>query len=295
MDVIYFAHDGALQVMAPGGSGKTSLLEGYVGPVIEPSYELHGGGRWFLKPVGSELIATKDDGTTVMLLGAGDDGDWDVEHSLVRWVKDGEIRDGRVSWVSSRMDGETEQFAIVRATLIYDSQTGDIAGLDLESIERFEGLSQSYDWSPDGTMIAFTDADLGALWVFDTLTQNFQLLAADWVWLTPAWSPDGSRIAYVANDTEANITQLKTIHLINGTVTLIDEGQLSYLEGTRVYAADWSPDSSQLVYEKYSSAGNGQNHDIVVRNANGKGKTSILTKELDTWSSLPAILGWRAE
>jgi hypothetical protein len=293
-ETVYFYHGGALQRMAPDGSGKAPLLQ-YTGWDVEPSVQLHGGGRWFLDVTVGGLDAVKQDGTRVALVSPGDNGDWLIEGGSVRWVSDGDVPDAMASWVSSRSDDDSVQRAIVRAPLVFDAQTGDVAGLDLTQIQRFEAISRYYDWSPNGEWLTFCDEDTGTLWVYDTLAQQTQLLAADGAWFTPAWSPDGSRIAYTMIDRKAGVSQLKTIDVLDRTVTVVDEGRLrGSIEGTIVYDGEWSPDSSQLVYEKYSSPGYEQNHDIVVRNANGKGGAKVLTKELDTWSSLALVLGWRA-
>ena len=227
-----------------------------------------------------------------VLLADGQDGSWHVDSDgAFNWVFEHSNADGAISWHAT--NSETGQQAVVRALVNYDADTGEIDSIDLDSIERFTGISSQYDWSPDGSMIAFNDQ--AALEVFDTVSQQTVSLPAIKLFGTPRWSPDGRQIAYGVIDQERDVSRIETIDVIDDSITVIANGRLqSPLDGTVVFSPHWSPDSSALLYQLQNVRGYSDETHIIRANANGRGKHANLTADLDvTPLGRPWIYGWK--
>ena len=141
---------------------------------------------------------------------------------------------------------------------------------------RLTRNTKSYDidprWSPDGKRIAFArksikiDQDTYELYVMNADGTDLQRLTHDKVIdIYPDWSPDGNRIAFTSGRSgrfEVHVIELATL-----TVT-----QLTGIEGEKGAAAsDWSPDGTQIVYEKLQNVGPGfYRKDIYLMSANGE-------------------------
>jgi hypothetical protein len=309
-ELIYFAFDGDTLQMKPDGNGKIGLDLGYQGAHFEPSYAAHGGTRWFLHGAPRNVTATNEDGTTVNLFTTpppdAQGNYWRVNHDgNVRWIFDGVNEDGAVSWhyefVRPRGDGTIEvlEEEVVRASIIYDTETGDVSGLDLDSIERFPEIAKYYDWSPDGNIIVFNDQ--GVLWIFDTEAQSgdqaFSLLPVAQVYGSPVWAPDSLRIAYGIVDREVNVSRIETINLLDNSIIGIAVGRLqSPLDGIVVFYPRWSPDGSNLLYQLADARGYSDTTHVIKKSANGKGKATNLTADLNVGiTRRPWIYGWRKE
>jgi hypothetical protein len=68
--VIYFSYEGDLYTMNDDGSGVAEVtgFNSYYGVWGDPSYNLHGGKRWFLQDRGGGIVALSDAGDFVQLL-----------------------------------------------------------------------------------------------------------------------------------------------------------------------------------------------------------------------------------
>jgi len=132
-------------------------------------------------------------------------------------------------------------------------------------------------WSPDGKRIAFIRQMIkfaqhtDELFIMNADGTDLQRLTHDKVNDSyPSWSPDGKRIAFTSiRDREF---QVCVIDLATHNVT-----QLTGVEGELGSgAADWSPDGTQIVYEKFQNSGPGfAPKDIYLMSANGENQRPL--------------------
>jgi len=288
-EVIYFAHGNDTVQMSPDGNGKAGLNIGYWGTDFEPSAVTHAGRRLFLNWFDGDVTVMKEDGTSETLLADGVDGNW-VAGGGFRWISDGSTPDMAISWIAN--DFDTGEVAIVRADVVYDETSGDISGIDLNSLEHFTGLSYQYDWSPDGSLIVFNDQ--GNLWVLDTVSMQTMPLPVANVYGSPRWSPDGEKITYGISDSAADVSRIETLDLFDGSITVIADGRLrTPIDGTVVLLPQWSPDSSAILFHFVNVRGYEDETDIIRANASGKGKQANLTADLNGSPPGPRVIGWR--
>ncbi len=114
-------------------------------------------------------------------------------------------------------------------------------------------------WSPDGKRIAFTrymdrtqSQTTAEVFVMNADGTNPQRLTYNNVFdVDSAWSPDGRSLAFTS--TRTGSWEVFVIELATRTLT-----QLTGLEGdTGSGSPDWSPDGTQIVFERFISIGNG--------------------------------------
>ena len=135
-----------------------------------------------------------------------------------------------------------------------------------------------FEWSPDGTKIAFYRPS-GALWVIDADGSNSRRLAKGGAeglnFLEPGltWSPDGKQIAFVGPHTRLSDS---AIYVVNP-----DGTGLARLSAPKNLAADsdpdWSPDGTQIVYSRDGST-------VIVMNADASAQRVLSRGELEGWS-----------
>ena len=304
---VYFLHDGRAKSMNADGSQKSDEAAGVSGA---PSHALHDGRRWFagVKFAASQstgLFATatytdsQDDPVAeiVPLILPGADGDWEVAWGNVRWVYDFQAAlagadgtDGMISWLAvRRADGEIIDSAICRAPVLFDTDTGAVTGLDLTWVERFRVSSSDFDWSPDGTEIAFAYAKVIA--VYDTLSDTLAPLPMTGA-VHPAWSPDGRQIAFV--ETAELEDRIRTIELENQSQTTVTYVGRRTWQGDYLLHPHWSPDAKHLIYDKENWKTSRETRDVWRIGVDGKGNTN-LTGDIDTrlFTTPASSLGWR--
>lgn len=134
-------------------------------------------------------------------------------------------------------------------------------------------------WSPDGKRIAFTrDMDrtkrqtTAEVFVMNADgTQPQRLTHNNVIDAYPAWAPDGKRIAFTSTRTGA--WEVFVIELATRALT-----QLTGIEDDGGSGApDWSPDGTQITFERFISIGNGISpKTIYVMSADGQHQRPVL-------------------
>jgi TolB protein len=124
--------------------------------------------------------------------------------------------------------------------------TGDT----MEQLTSDPAFDSAPVWSPDGSSIAFESDRSGNkdIWVLDVDQPGavpIQLTFTDGDEGSPCWAPDNTRIAFESNFEKVGGSDIYTVPVGGGDLSRVTETpDYSYCR-----TADWSPDSSQLVYE----------------------------------------------
>jgi hypothetical protein len=280
--VVYYHFNAELISMGADGSNKTALGLP-IGDAI-PSMARHDGTRWFLHGY-ADLSVTNEANQTITLYSAPEG----AEISQMRWISDPVAGvDAAVSWWEYHYPDDTHG-VLVRAPVVYGAN-GEMTGLDLAAAEAFSGLYWDYDWSPDGTAVAYRNGS--ALWIYDIVTDVHTPLPTS-INSQPRWSPDGTRIAYGASG--ENWTSIETIHLSDLSITEVARARNHGVNGKYVNRPIWSPDGQYIVYVHLNASGFDWYQDIIRRTRDGKSPTN-LTADV-TLSFIPwlNVLGWTLE
>ncbi len=163
------------------------------------------------------------------------------------------------TWILFQQDaGSRQEVALVRAD-----------GTDLHAPlhDLGSGHQTNPDWSPDGTRFVFamSDGERDDLWVADADGGNARMLL-DCMRLCrflddPAWSPDGKRIVYSQTKLRRSgwgTATLETVDVASGAArVLLGPWKRDFTAGAR-----YSPDGTQVVFEKVHKTGRGPDADI---------------------------------
>lgn len=135
--------------------------------------------------------------------------------------------------------------------------------------EELRGIV-SFEWSPDGSQVAYTDGDGGSLFVIAPRAGADSVLVSDHV-VGFFWSPDGGKIAYITLSREGSDLNVRLIaqsapvirwhvyDVASGasqrmTAFLPNREMLYYLQFYDQFARShrlWSPDSRYIVYGEF--------------------------------------------
>ena len=162
-------------------------------------------------------------------------------------------------WILFQQDAGTRQeVALVRAD-----------GTDLHAPlhDLGTGHQSNPDWSPDGTRFVFamSDGERDDLWIADADGGDARMLL-DCTrlcrWLDdPDWSPDGRSIVYSQTKLRQSgwgTATLETVEVASGVVRVVlGPWKRDFTAGPR-----YSPDGSQVVFEKVHKTGRGPDADI---------------------------------
>jgi Tol biopolymer transport system component len=134
------------------------------------------------------------------------------------------------------------------------------AGGAPEDLTFSPAYDEAPDWSPDGSMLAFSRD--GVIFIVNADGTGLRSFAGRGPGAgrgsNPAWSPDGTTIAY---DNESNIYVIE----VDGADAQVDLGA--------GYWPAWSPDGSQIAFEFYDPAV--AEPEIFVMNADGTGRVNL--------------------
>ncbi|NMP23052.1 TolB family protein [Sulfobacillus harzensis] len=152
-------------------------------------------------------------------------------------------------------------------------QVVDIDRGECRAVQRFDGVVEAPNWTPDGTRLIFNRA--GRLYAWDLErgketpidTGSLDRLNNDHV-----LSPDGREVAFSHRTADDNLSRIYRMPLFGGVPQLVTPNGPSYLHG-------WSPDGARLVY---CAKRHGQ-FDIYSIDADGREEERQLTRtpELD--------------
>jgi Tol biopolymer transport system component len=198
--------------------------------------------------------------------------------SSQKQITNNEIDDGRPAWSP---DGT--KIAFTRSNLfVRDTTTGQTVrlteGAGLFGINHAHGPS----WSHDGTKIAFSkyDGEDSEIYTVNSsdgsgLTQLTDNQVDD---LYPIFSPDDTKILF---EDRVDLWIMDA----DGT----DRQNFTTSPNTSESQADWSPDGTRIIFEKYPTLEGDPSSDIVQINADGTGevnltKTPGVSEETPAWS-----------
>jgi len=288
--------------MKADGSAKTQVGLSEQGNWLEPSYQLHGGHRWFLNmrdtdvmneygEVKQELFASSAAGDPVQLT---DDPDLWIDG--IRWAKD----DSFLSFVGYRYDSNTEEWEGDLYVADVDWSLGiPMIGLlrkVLSTQYEVDGLKDYYlgafDWSPAGDELVYNDIrdwDRHEIRIARFLADGSVETRHVGYGLYPTWSPDGNWIAYGS--------------LIDGAIWKVSPDGTGGVKLTSLASGQqhtdqvWSPDGLHLAFTQSTRTTTTKRgvttttytYDILRIPATGGTATNLTTDTAaDCWS-----IGWR--
>jgi hypothetical protein len=281
--------------MKADGSAKTQIGLSEQGRPWQPSYQLHGGQRWFLTLLDTDVIDEegwmKQD--LFALTAAGDrvrlTDDPNLWVDNVRWAKD----DSFVSYLGYHLTTEEEDLYVAGVDW---SSGSPVVGLPrkvlstLYPVEEFNlNYLGAYEWSPAGDEMVYNDIrnwDRHEVRVARFLADGSVQTRHLGYGLYPAWSADGNWIAYGG----AGIWKIRP----DGSgVTQLSTAAFSQQHTDQV----WSPDGQHLAFTqstrttstKRGVTSTTYTYDILRISANGGTATNLTTDTAaHCWS-----IGWR--
>lgn len=152
-----------------------------------------------------------------------------------------------------------------------------------------EAIGSGYEWSPDGSRVAFArhtdfdpehDGSRYEIFLMDPDGTNIAQLTFDQgVSSEPSWSPDGTRIAYARASEGEFMAGCWGSYICPSDIFVIDADGSDPVQITDHAAddseLDWSPDGTKIVFASARSDPEGIRHHIYVMNADGSDVTRL--------------------
>jgi WD40 repeat protein len=147
-----------------------------------------------------------------------------------------------------------------------------------------ELVATDYDFSPDGTRVAFSRRVEPSTWrgprelfVMNVDGTGLQQLTHDGQYATsPAWSPDGNTIAYTRTNRALNPTDIYVISASGGAPT-----PLAADPTVNEMSPSWSPDGNRIAFEFFVFGGENR---IASMRSDGSDRVELVSGHAPAWS-----------
>lgn len=286
-------NDGYYAAMSMNGDGSDKKQVPW-GLHRTPSYQLHGGSRWFLAgdydwdgpvdeegiPLAYELFAVSQQGQWVQLTG-DPNIHWTGDEMAVAWGKDDSFVSYGAWWFTGPEPSDVQGGLFV---VDIDWSTGvPVAGpptllfeADASWYYDWQGGVNIYehDWSPDGTAVVFrAEEEQGSVLSVADFSGGGAAVSPLAAGRGPVWSPDGGRIAFGNGE----VWTIKP----DGTNAV----RLTRRTQTKTEARDqgspgWSPDGAYIAYTERVVTKSKEGFSVMRIPAGGGGAVS-LTSDLE--------------
>lgn len=280
------------------GSGKAQTIEG------QPSYQRHGGSRWFLQnQYGDDILgdwgqwfAVDENGGTVQLT---NDPDLRTNGYPPSWAKDDSffsyagVYETEEEWIGRLFVVEIDWLEDVPVagppTIVFEIRRSVFDEWGEWSYEGYDEVNLgSHDWSPLADEAVLTRWVWGEGWVLDIVRfsdEGLEIRSLVSRAAKPVWSPDGGRIAFNREERSGyqEIQEIWTIRPDGSDAVRLTE-YVSSKNGERgQLLPTWSPDGAYLAYTERVVSGNKTTHDILRVPAGGGTPTSLTGDGKSSW------------
>lgn len=275
--------------MLADGSGKTQVGLSEQGHTWEPSYHLHGGQRWFLTTLDTDVVDAYGELKQELfaVTAAGDQIQLSDEPDLwinnFRWAKD----DSFLSYVAYNNITAEEDLHVVDVDWSWGIPVTGLPRKVFSTLVANDNFFGAYDWSPTGDELVYeadyATSEIRVARFLDDGAVETRHIGSGWF---PTWSPDGNWIGYG----KGGIWKIRPDGSGLVQLTTLASGQ-SHTDQV------WSPDSLQLAFTQSTGKTTTKRgvttttytYDILRISASG-GTATNLTTDTDAkcWS-----IGWR--
>ncbi|MEP7226283.1 MAG: hypothetical protein ABI785_02900 [Gemmatimonadales bacterium] len=266
---IVFVRGGDVFTVNPDGSGRSKLTDGRTVSAETPQWSpdrskiVFEGG-----PDGGDIYVIGADGSGLRNLTTTPISVGGARETIPKWSPDG----SRILFTKTTLvDEDTEE-----SDLFTMSAAGG-APLPLTATGT-ELAAGGYDWSPDGSQIAFESVRDGSqgIYVVNASGGAATKLSGAGDFGAPSWSPDGSKIVFLSQPASPEPIQVWTMNS-NGS----GQARRTNQPGDNKAAPSWSPDGRTIVYMNSTSGGSS---DIWTIDADGSGAFNVTSNGADNTS-----------